>query len=144
VAITSGSKTMPDKNVTLDIRYVRAEPGDGFIDVGIVNGRSYCYKYTGGDDGAGGVTHTIGDGNAKITVTLIADPRYRIASVSFVDDRADDIQLSSHPKHDREHEIHNKNTKAINAHYKVKVKDTGNGDALIQCDPPIKNQMPGN
>ncbi|ODU92330.1 MAG: hypothetical protein BGP23_04150 [Lysobacterales bacterium 66-474] len=140
MAIINRSKTMPDKTVSLDIRYVPAEPGDGFIDVGVINGRSYCYKYTGGDDGAGGVTHTIGEGNAKIIVTLTADPRYRIASVSFVDDKHDDIQLSAHPRHDREHEIHNKNTKAINAHYKVQVRDTGNGNATIPCDPPITNK----
>jgi hypothetical protein len=91
----------------------------------VINGRNYCYKYTGGDDGAVGVTHMIGEGNAKITVTLIADPRHRIASVSFVDDKTDDVQLSAHPKHDREHEIHNRNTKAIDAKYKVQVKDAG-------------------
>ena len=130
---------MPDKSVSLDIRYVPAEPGDGFIDVGVINGRNYCYKYTGGDDGAGGVTHTIGEGNAKITVTLTADPRYRIASVSFVDHKD---ELSAHPKHDREHEIHNKNSKAINAKYKVQVRDTGNGNAMIPCDPPIINKHP--
>lgn len=134
---------MPDKSVSLDIRYVPAEPGDGFIDVGAINGRNYCYKYTGGDDGAGGVTHTIGEGNAKITVTLAADPRYRIDSITFVDDKNDDVQLSAHPKHDLLHEIHNRNTKTINAHYKVKVRDTGNGGAIIPCDPPIRNKMPG-
>lgn len=131
---------MPDKSVSLDIRYVPAESGDGFTDVGVINGRTYCYKYTGGDDGAGGVTHTIGEGSAKITVNLIADPRYRIDSVSFVNDRNDDVQLSAHPKHDRQHEIHNRNTKAINAKYKVQVKDTGNGNAAIPCDPPIVNK----
>lgn len=131
---------MSDKSVSLDIRYVPAEPGDGFTDVGVINGRTYCYKYTGGDDGAGGVTHTIGEGSAKITVNLIADPRYTIDSVSFVDDRNDDVQLSAHPKHDRQHEIHNRNTKAINAKYKVQVKDTGNGNAAIPCDPPIVNK----
>lgn len=131
---------MSDKSVSLDIRYVPAEPGDGFTDVGVINGRTYCYKYTGGDDGAGGVTHTIGEGSAKITVNLIADPRYTIDSVSFIDDRNDDVQLSAHPKHDRQHEIHNRNTKAINAKYKVQVKDTGNGNAAIPCDPPIVNK----
>lgn len=131
---------MPDKNVSLDIRYVPAEPGDGFTDVGIINGRTYCYKYTGGDDGAGGVTHKVGEGSAKITVNLIADPRYRIDSISFVNDKNDDVQLSAHPKHDRQHEIHNRNTKAINANYKVKVKDAGNGNATIPCDPPIINK----
>ncbi len=131
---------MPDKSVSLDIRYVPAERGDGFIDVGVINGRNYCYKYTGGDDGAGGVTHKLSEGSAVITVTLIADPRYTIKSVSFVDDKNDDVQLSAHPKHDRQHEIHNRNTKVINAKYKVEVKDTGNGNATIPCDPPIINK----
>lgn len=140
VAITHWSTTMPDKNVSLDIRYVRAEPGDGFTDVGVINGRNYCYKYTGGDDGAGGVTHTIGEGNAKITVTLRADPRYRIASVSFVDDKSDEPQLRGEPTNELEHVIHNRNTKAINAHYKVQIRDTGNGGAMILCDPPIVNK----
>lgn len=134
---------MTDKRVDLDVRYVRAEPGDGFTDVGNINGRNYCYKYTGGDDGAGKLSHVVDQGDARITVNLIADPRYRIDSIHFTGDHAAEPQLSKLHGADRAHVFHNKNTKAISAQYKITVIDTGNGNATIACDPPIENKHPG-
>lgn len=134
---------MTDKRVELDLRHVRAEPGDGFTDAGNFNGRTYCYKYTGGDDGAGKLSHVVDQGEARITVNLIADPRYKIGGIHFTDDHATEPQLSKLVGEDRAHVFHNKNTKAINAQYKVAVIDTGNGNATIPCDPPIINKQPG-
>ena len=133
---------MPDKSVSLDIRYVPAEPGDGFTDAGFINGRTYCYKYTGGDDGAGKLSHVVNRGEARITVNLIADPRYKIGDIHFVDDHATEPQLSKLGGADRAHVFHNKNTQEINAQYKVTVIDTGNGNASIPCDPSIVNKRP--
>jgi hypothetical protein len=133
---------MTDKHVDLDIRYVRAEPGDGFTDAGTINGRTYCYKYTGGDDGAGKLSHVVNQGEARITVSLIADPRYRIGGIHFTGDHATEPQLSKLNRADRAHVFHNRNTRAINAQYKVTVIDTGNGNASILCDPPIINKQP--
>ncbi|MHB8448678.1 MAG: hypothetical protein ACYC9P_12225 [Rudaea sp.] len=133
---------MTDKRVDLDIRYVRAEPGDGFTDVGNINGRDYCYKYTGGDDGAGKLSHVVNQGEARITVHLIADPRYKIGDMHFTGDHATEPQLSKLGRADRTHVFHNKNTQPINAQYKVTVIDTGNGNATIPCDPPITNKQP--
>lgn len=135
---------MSEKRVELDIRYVRAEPGDGFIDVGNINGRDYCYKYTGGDDGAGGLDHVVNHGEATIHINLIGDPRYRIDEVRFVDDHGAEPQLSHRDHGERTHVFHNRNTREINAHYKVTVRDTGNGNARIACDPPIRNKQPTN
>lgn len=134
---------MKDKRVDLDIRYVRAEPGDGFTDAGHINGRDYCYKYTGGDDGAGKLSHVVNQGEARISVHLIADPRYRIHGLSFTGDHATEPQLSKLSGEGRAHVFHNKNTKAINGQYKITVIDTGNGNATIPCDPPIINKQPG-
>ena len=133
---------MTDKRVDLDIRYVRAEPGDGFTDAGHINGRDYCYKYTGGDDGAGKLSHVVNHGEATITVHLIADPRYKISDIHFVNDHATEPQLSKRGRADRSHVFHNKNTREMNAQYKITVIDTGNGNASIPCDPPIINKKP--
>ena len=135
---------MTHKRVDLDIRYVRAEPGDGFIDAGTINGRDYCYKYTGGDDGAGKLIHVVNHGETVITVNLIADPRYRIDGISFINDHASEPQLSKREANGRAHVFHNRNTREINAQYKVTVRDTGNGDASIPCDPVIVNKQPTN
>ena len=131
---------MSNKSVDLDIRYVPAESGDGFTNAGTINGMSYCYKYTGGDDGAGKLSHIVNQGETSITVNLIADPRYRINELSFVNDHAADPQLSKGDHGNRAHVFHNRNTREINAQYKVTVVDTGNGNAMIPCDPPIVNK----
>lgn len=133
---------MNDKRVDLDVRYVRAEPGDGFTDAGHINGRDYCYKYTGGDDGAGKLSHVVNRGDARIAVHLTADPRYRFFDIRFIDDHATEPQLSKVNHEERALVFHNKNTKAINGQYKVTVIDTGNGNAAIPCDPPIINKHP--
>lgn len=142
MAIDNWETTMTEKRVDLDVRYVRAEPGDGFIDAGHINGRDYCYKYTGGDDGAGKLSHLVNRGEATITIHLVADPRYRFGDIRFTGDHAVDPQLRKLNHGERAHVFHNKNTKEIDAQYKITVVDTGNGNAMISCDPPIINKQP--
>jgi hypothetical protein len=133
---------MPNPNgVSLDIRNSPSS-GDGWTNTTASNGAIYSYKYTGGDTDSnnGKVTCTIGNGNASINLSLVADSRYEIDSVGFTGDDAD--QLTTHGNAKRSRVINDKNTSVINANYKVNVIDTGNGNATVPCDPPILNRHP--
>lgn len=133
---------MPNPNgVSLDVRN-SASSGDGWTDTTASNGQTYSYKYTGGDEGTnnGKVTCTIGNGNAAITLTLIAASQYQIGTITFTGDSATDPQLSTQGNATGSRVINDKNTVAINANYKVNVIDTGNSNVTVPCDPPITNK----
>lgn len=133
---------MPNPNgVSLDIRNF-ASNGDGWTNTTASNGATYSYRYTGGDAATnnGTITCTTGNGNAAINLGLIADTRYRIDSVTFTGDDAS--QLSTQGNAPRTRVINDRNTADINAHYKVSVVDTANGNASIPCDPMIINKQP--
>lgn len=132
---------MADKHVYLDVRNYPTHD-DGWTNTTASNNTTCSYKYTGGDDHAGGVTHLIGQGPAKITVNLIAAHQYQIAGVSFTGENVNESQLSAQPKDGRAHEIHNKNSRELTAHYNVSVKDTLNNNVTIPCDPQIVNRQP--
>lgn len=135
---------MPNPNgVSLDVRN-SASSGDGWTDTTASNGQTYSYRYTGGDRDSnnGKVTCTIGNGNAAITLSLIAASQYQIGTITFTGDNANDPQLSTHGNATGTRVINDKNTSAINANYKVNVIDTGNGNATVPCDPPIINRQP--
>ncbi len=86
------------------------------------------------------MTCTIGNGNASINLSLIADTRYEIDTVGFTGDDAGQLTTQGNAKRSRV--INDRNTSVINANYKVSVIDTGNGNANIPCDPPIMNKQP--
>lgn len=133
---------MPNPNgVSLDVRNF-ASNGDGWTNTTASNGAAYSYKYTGGDAATnnGTVTCTTGHGNASINLSLIADTRYRIDTVSFTGDNAS--QLTTQGNAPRSRVINDRNTADINASYKLSVIDTGNGNVSIPCDPSIINKQP--
>lgn len=108
------------------------------------SGKDYYYKYTGGGhrDDNGTVEHKVGQGQAAVTVNLIADPRYHFDTVSFENDHATEKQLSQAGNGGRQRTITNKCTQGMDAAYKIKVIDTGTdgkGNRTICCDPSIRN-----
>lgn len=127
--------------VSLDVRNFPAN-GDGWTDTTASNGATYSYKYTGGDANTnnGRVTCTVGNGNAAITLTLIAANQYEIQSITFTGDPGN--QLSTQGNATRTRVINDANTATMTANYKVNVIDTGNGNATVPCDPPIINKQP--
>jgi hypothetical protein len=70
-------------SVSLDVRNAASGPAAGYIQVKASNGDIYYYKYTGGSDGNGNVTATVGAGQAAINVTVGSDPRYSITNIVF-------------------------------------------------------------
>lgn len=139
-ATTHWSMSMSNPNgVSLDVRNFPTS-GNGWTNTTASNGATYSYRYTGGDANTnnGTVTCTTGHGNASINLSLTADSRYEIGTVSFTGDNAD--QLSTQGNAPRSRVINDRNTQDINANYKVNVIDTGNGNASIPCDPQIVNK----
>ena len=55
-----------------------ASSDPGWHNVAASNGQTYGYCYTGGDDGAGGLDQTVGQGRDTAPLQLVADQRYQI------------------------------------------------------------------
>lgn len=133
---------MPTNNPTsvfLDVRN-SAGNGGGWTDVQASNGQTYSYKYTGGNNsGDGSVVYSVGGGNAAVTLVFAetADARYQFDGIAFIGDNAD--QLAAHGNAPRTRVINDRCSAAIDAQYKVTVRDT-TANATIPCDPMIKNK----
>lgn len=126
--------------ISLDIR-LGGSSDPGWKNVKVTNGSTYGYLYTGGDDGAGGLVQTVnpsGNGRDTAPLQLVADNRYQIAGINFLDDPLN--QLSWNGSSGRAGSIVDQNTQIENAEYTVIVSDTQAGNVLIICDPPIRNQ----
>jgi len=126
--------------ISLDIR-LNGSSDPGWTNVKAGNGTTYGYKYSGGDDGAGGLVQTVdqsGNGRDTAPFQLVADNRYQISGVNFLNDTQN--QLSWNGNSPRAGSIVDANTQVENAEYTVIVSDTQNGNALIVCDPPVRNQ----
>lgn len=123
-------------NITLDLRQGYT-PDAGWTYVTATNGSAYSYIYAGGDDGHGGLQMTAGQGRDTANVRLIADGRYTILGVVFQNDGTS--QLSWNGNGNRAGNIIDQNTSVENAEYSVLITDTGNGNTVFVCDPPIKN-----
>jgi hypothetical protein len=126
--------------ISLDIR-LNGSSDPGWVNVKAGNGTTYGYRYSGGDDGAGGLIQTVnpsGNGRDTAPFQLAADNRYQIAGVNFLNDPLN--QLSWNGNSPRAGSIVDANTQVENAEYTVIVSDTLNGNALIVCDPPVRNQ----
>jgi hypothetical protein len=126
--------------INLDIR-LNGSSDPGWTNVKAGNGTTYGYKYSGGDDGAGGLVQTVdqsGNGRDTAPFQLVADNRYQISGVNFLNDTQN--QLSWNGNSTRAGSIVDANTQVETAEYTVIVSDTQNGNALIVCDPPVRNQ----
>lgn len=123
--------------INLDLR-IGGSSDPGWHNVQASNHQTYGYCYTGGDDGAGGLVATVGQGRDTAPLQLIADQRYQIDSCTFKDDP--NSQLTWTGSSSRAGNIVDANTQVENAEYSLLVTDTGNGNCTIPCDPPIINQ----
>lgn len=127
-------------NINLDIR-IGGSSDPGWHNVAASNNQTYGYCYTGGDDGAGGLVQTTGQGRDTAPLQLIADRRYQLSSSNpcvFIDDPNN--QLTWNGQSPYAGSIVDANTVIETAKYTINVTDTGNGNCNIPCDPPIKNQ----
>ena len=126
--------------INLDLRNsAQSEPG--WVNVQASNNQTYSYRYTGGDDGAGGLVQTVGQGRDTAPVRLTADPRYQLCDTTpcvFADDSRSQLTWSGQSAYAGS--IIDANTAVETAKYTLNVKDTGNRNCNIPCDPQIKNE----
>lgn len=126
--------------INLDIRN-SAQTGPGWVNVQASNHQTYSYRYTGGDDGSGGLVQTVGRGRDTAPVQLSADSRYQLIGSNacvFADDS--NSQLTWNGQSSYAGNIVDANTAVETAKYTLNVTDTGNGNCTIPCDPQIKNE----
>lgn len=125
-------------NINLDLR-IGGSSDPGWHNVMASNNQTtYGFCYTGGDDGAGGLVQTVGQGRDTAPIQLVADPRYQISDHTFTNDTQH--QLSWSGNGNRAGAIIDANNQVETAAYSILVTDTGNGNCTIPCDPPIKNE----
>ena len=129
---------MTDFNITLDVR-----DSSSPVDSSYTNSGDYHFKYIGGSDSHGGVTEIVGSGTSKITVSVNNHPRYQITDCKFDDDVNND--LSYEISADKSSiVITDTDVDELDGYYKVLVTDTSSANALVSCDPPIKNRTSNN
>ena len=84
------------KNETVTLK---VKPGDtsgnGWTSTTASNGQPYSFKYSGGENGNGGLKTKVGDGQATIALSVDTDNRYSLFGVNFVQDNSH--QLSWQP-----------------------------------------------
>lgn len=129
---------MSNVNVGLDIRNSASSGSDGYTNTNTSNGSIYCYKYSGGTDGNGGVEESPNAGSGTITVQIGGDPRYSIDSVGFSGDI--ESQLSwAHGTNNTIAVITDTDTSSGNGYYSVIGSDS-TANCTFPCDPPITNK----
>lgn len=131
---------MPNSPVIkLDIRF-GGSSDPGWTNVTASNGQSYGYSYTGGDDNAGNLHQTVGQGRDVVPLQLTADHRYRIAGCTITDDPNNQLTWNGNSPYAGT--LIDANTAVANAKYTINVTDTGNGNCDIPCDPRVINIQP--
>lgn len=126
-----------DKNANLQV-----QPGQtpGWQHIQASNNQWYSYLYTGGSDGAGGLTATIGQGAATLHVSLDTDNhRYSVSGVALNDPNN---QLTENHSGNNVNII-DRNDAQEDGSYAITVADSQAGGATIYCDPMIKNVPSG-
>ncbi len=129
---------MPNFTVTLDVRNWPSNGNDGYTNTTASNNAVYCYMYTGGTDGHGGIEETADAGVGIITVTVGTDGRYKISDITFTGDIQNQltrlVTLNSNTA-----TITDSDTSTGDGYYSVIVSDT-TANCTFACDPPIKNK----
>lgn len=123
--------------ISLDIRNSASNGQDGFTNTTTSDGQTYCYKWSGGTDGQGGVQESRSAGVAQINVNLIADPRYHIVAGSF---SGGDTQFTFTKTGDRSAVVSDAGTAAEQDYFNVQVSDTSRANCTFWCDPRVGNR----
>lgn len=129
---------MPSINVSLDCRNWPSNGSDGYTSTTASNNAVYSYKYFGGTDGNGNVDSTVGAGAVAITITINADPRYRVNGVVFSGDMENQLSsaLGSTPYTVI---VNDSDSQTGSGYYSLTVTDSSAG-CTFPCDPRITNQ----
>ena len=129
---------MPNFNVGLDVRNSPSSGNDGYTSTTASNNAVYCYEYSGGTDGQGGVEETLSEGAGTITVSVGGDPRYKITDVTFTGDIQNQLSRVVSPN-GYTAVITDTDTSTGDGYYSVIIIDT-TANFTFACDPTIKNK----
>jgi hypothetical protein len=135
------STSTSNVDITLDVRNFASSGSDGYTNTTASDGNTYCYRYTGGTDGAGGVEQTADGDSGTITVTVGMDPRYQINRVQFSGDIEAQLSWAAGAS-SRVAVITDSDTSSGSGDYVVIVQDTS-ANCTVPCDPPITNKPTG-
>lgn len=71
--------------INLDIRAGASNGSDGFTNTPTNDGKTYCFKWSGGTDGAGNVVEHLRAGVADINISTVADRRFHLIDAKLSD-----------------------------------------------------------
>ncbi len=125
-------------SVTLDVRNFSSPANSGYTNINGSNGLPYSYQFTGGGDGSGDSTFTIGGGQAAITISISqTDSRYDITGVNFNGTGTAQFRNNA-SANGRTTVIIDSNNAAANVEYTVVVTDS-TAKCTVNCDPQVIN-----
>ena len=132
------------KNETVTLK---VKPGDtsgnGWTSTTASNGQPYSFKYSGGENGNGGLKTKVGDGQATIALSVDTDNRYSLFGVNFVQDNSHQLSWQPTAGSQAAGTITDLNSQAENSDYVAVVVDAQANGATIYCDPMIQNEPRG-
>ena len=132
------------KNETVTLKLKPGDSsGNGWINTTASNGQPYSFKYTGGENGNGGLKTKVGDGQATINLSVDTDSRYTINGVNFVHDTSQQLSWQANTGSQSAGVITDQNSVAENSDYVTVVVDAQANNATIYCDPMIQNDPRG-
>ncbi len=148
----------PRKKISgkLDILACAAKPKDKYFVAKDPHGNpiAYCYRFTGGTDGYGGIeVSKKHDGDSDYKIVLTGDSDYRIQSLQLYDKPEKKVPIHIGPKEVFDYKvdpdkrgltihdlIRTHNAPESDFFYRIFVVDTRSG-AIIDCDPTIHNKQ---
>ena len=124
--------------VTLDIRCWASNGSDGYTNTTTNDGQTYCYKYSGGTDGAGNVTEHLSSGVAQINIESVADRRYHLINTAM---NEGNTQFRISVQSTYQAVITDIGTATEDDYFKLQFQDTieGHNNRTFWCDPRVKN-----
>ena len=132
------------KNETVTLKLKPGDTtGNGWINTTASNGQPYSFKYSGGENGNGGLKTKVGDGQATINLSVDTDNRYSINGVNFVHDTNQQLSWQPNTGSQSAGVITDQNSMAENCDYVTVVVDAQANGATIYCDPMIQNEPRG-
>jgi len=130
---------MPHNHVVnLQVRAQPSNGNDGYTNTTASNNAVYSYKYTGGDDGHGDISETLGSGAATVDVNLNGGSRFQISDINVAGDASGELSWSGGGDTAA---IIDANTVIENASYCTKVTDSS-ANCYFNCDPMIGTVPP--
>jgi len=125
-------------NINLDIRAGASNGHDGFTNTPTNDGKTYCYKWTGGTDGKGNVTEHLSSGAETIMITSVADRRFVMIGTEM---SPGNTQFTLTKTSSYQATITDIDNVKEDDYFKLQFQNTipGHNNSTFWCDPRVKN-----